>query len=256
MQPPLQLCRNGAPVPGFLGVCSQAEAEQLGQALETVLGPAELAHFRQLQFPLRRGSYLLGRIALKRALGALLPEPRLERLEILSGVFGQPLVRAAAPAAAEISLAHSHGVALGAACAAGHPVGIDLELIEPARVDVFTRVFTPEEFTLLAGAGVPQPPAGFVLWTVKEALSKVLRCGLTVPFEVLRAKSIVPGSAGPAGTQWLVEFENFWQYKAHAWIVGAYALAVVIPRKTDLGFSPDSALTALLETRPAPRPAV
>ncbi len=255
MQPPLQLRRNGAPVPGFLGVCSQTEAEQLGQALETVLGPAELAHFRQLQFPLRRGSYLLGRIALKRALAALLAEPRLERLEILSGVFGQPLVRAAAPVAAEISLAHSHGVALGAACAAGHPIGIDLELIEPTRVDVFTRVFTQEEFALLAAAGMPQPSAGFVLWTVKEALSKALRCGLTVPFAVLRAKSVVPGSAGPPGVQWQVEFENFWQYKAHAWIVGAYALAVVIPRKTDLGFQPDGALRALLEAGPGRRAA-
>jgi len=242
----LELHRHGAPVPAFLGASGGADYDRWSLCPGAVLGPSELVLFEQLKFPLRRTSYFLGRLALKRALGALLKEPRTERLEILAGVFGQPLLSHPGPAQAEISLAHSQGLAVGAASTPGHPIGIDLEFIDPERQDLFPKMFPREELALLSALGIAPPVSGFLLWAVREALSKVLRCGLTVPFEILRPRVFLPESSDPA-CGYRAEFENFLQYQARAWIVGGYVLAVVLPKNTSLSFLPPRAFAELCE---------
>jgi 4'-phosphopantetheinyl transferase len=244
---PLELTRNGAPVPGFLGLSCGADYERWRPRAETVLGPSELAYFQGLQYARRQSSYLLGRLAVKRALSELLKEPRLEQLEIVPGVFRQPILVCPAPARPEISLAHAQGVAVGVACQPGHPVGVDLELLEAERQAIFPQVFQRDELAMFTAFGMEESSAGFRLWTIKEALSKVLRCGLTAPFEILRPKAIQPPAPGFPAQSYEVQFEHFSQYKAHSWILGGYALALVIPRNTRLGWVAVDGLGQYLE---------
>ena len=250
----LEMHRDGRPVPGFLGVSRAAEYDRCCENPGAVLGSGELAEFEQMKFARRRTSYLLGRLSIKRALGALLEERRMERLEIRAGVFGQPLLCHPEPAQAEISVAHSAGLAVGAACSLGHPVGIDVELIDPERQDVLSKVFPHEEFALFRSKGAAEPAVGFLLWAVREALSKVLRCGLTVPFEVLRLSASRQETQERSGDSYNTEFVNFPQYRGHSWIIGGYALGLVIPKNTVLGFRPHRLLAEFCEGAPETGP--
>ena len=244
---PLDLQRNGTPWAGFLGVSCRADYERSLQALESVLGPTEKACFDQLRFPRRRRSYLMGRIALKRAAGRLLEEPQLEKLEILSGVFQQPLLHYSFAAAPEISLAHCRGLAVGVAARSGHLIGIDLEFIDPAREDAFASVFTRDELAMLESLALPPIHAAFALWTMREGLSKVLRCGLTASAEALCAKEMKSSGTQPGSVSCEAEFKHFAQYKARSWIVAGYVMSIVIPKSTTMGFTPDEALVGIFE---------
>jgi 4'-phosphopantetheinyl transferase len=63
-----------------------------------------------------------------------------------------------------------------------------------------------------------------LLWSLKEALSKALRCGLTVPFCLLEVSSLV---RLPGGVR--ARFENFSQYEGFAFCAAPFSLALVMP---------------------------
>ena len=68
-----------------------------------------------------------------------------------------------------------------------------------------------------------------MIWTAKEALSKILRCGMTCPFELLAVKEL-NADCGIFGGQ----FENFAQYKFQTWVMGETVLSIVLPRNSTM----------------------
>ena len=77
-----------------------------------------------------------------------------------------------------------------------------------------------------------------LLWCLKEALSKALRCGLTVPFGLLEVASLVPL---PGGVR--ARFENFSQYEGIAFCAAPFCLALVMPH-TARWEAPDEAASS------------
>ena len=57
------------------------------------LSEGEKEKLAGFQFAAKKQGFLLGRLAAKRALGALLEEPDLRQIEVRSGIYGQPLVQ-------------------------------------------------------------------------------------------------------------------------------------------------------------------
>ncbi|HSI82693.1 MAG: 4'-phosphopantetheinyl transferase superfamily protein [Candidatus Methylacidiphilales bacterium] len=234
------------------------------------LSPYELAGYNNCGIEKRRMDYLLGRLAAKLAIYTLLQEPesalqssdsdidqprlsQLRSIEIALGAFTQPLARAPqgggvassnniSPA---VCYAHSDGVAVALAFPDGHPLGVDLEVVAERRVKMLKTQINDTELagvlpSVYAGSSAPNVAEGMVVptetdaytqaWCAKEALSKILRCGLTVPFEVLALKntrvvsSPVPRLEG--------EFKNFTQYRFESLTVGRFAFSLVLPRRT------------------------
>jgi len=218
-----------AHVPGAAFGGAQAEVE-----VEALLHPREMAVLAGLRAPRRRRSYLLGRCAAKAALSELLGGVERARIEIVSGVLDQPVVRGGGPEPVDVSITHSDARACALAFPAAMPMGLDVEELDPERAAVMESQLAQAERAMVR-AVTHSDLLGFTLvWTAKEALSKALRCGLTVPFDVLALDRIEVGPWGFTG-----RFRNFGQYAFHVWTRPGWVLSLVLPLhchlRTDLG---------------------
>jgi 4'-phosphopantetheinyl transferase len=229
---PLRMESEGAALDAGIGFAFCCDEEAEGSRAATFLHPSEELLWRSLRYPLRQANYILGRRAAKAALGICFPTVRPADIEIAHGVFGQPILRGTG-IAGEVSLAHSHGAAVGVACTEGHPIGVDVEWIDPERAAAVQTCVTPEETVFWERAEMAPLEASFVSWSAREALGKALRCGLTVPFHLLA----LDGVAAELGS-YRASFRNFPQYSAWCWVIGGYALSIVIPKRSSLRFSP------------------
>ena len=142
----------------------------------------ERALWARHRSPRRRAEFLAGRIAARRAVAGALGEGGAAALEIGKDPTGAPAVRG--HPALHVSIAHSHGFA--AAVAAPFAVGVDLERTEP-RPEAFARMFftDAEHERLAAVPGPEREELLHVLWTRKEAASKVGRWGGRLAFGAL-----------------------------------------------------------------------
>ena len=149
---------------------------------EAWLGAREREVVRALRVEKRRVEWLLGRWAAKCAVGAWSGAAP-ERIEILAAADGapEPIVEGRrAPLA--LSLSHRHGRAIATVTEGGTAVGCDLELREP-RSPAFVNQWLAEserELVSAAGAAGPELVANLV-WSAKEAATKVRREGLRLP---------------------------------------------------------------------------
>jgi phosphopantetheinyl transferase len=199
---------------------------------EEFLSGSEKERLEGFQFAAKKQSFLLGRLAAKCALGALLPEPDLRRIEIRSGVHGQPLVRHPRAGSAEVTVSHSHGLAVALAFPAEYPMGIDLETVSAVSAGTIIgelEASAPEQ-AWLAAAGVDDATACCVLWTAREALGKALKTGLNSPLSVFSLTDIRAVGAGI----WVGRYLNFPQSQCLSQANGDRVLSLAMPREAEL----------------------
>ncbi len=178
----------------------------------------------------RKLSYLLGRYAAKIAVSKLLDESDLTQIEIRFGTFEQPIVNHMSFNTPEVTISHCDGVAMAIATQAGHVMGIDIGKIEFSKTHVFKSQITENE-AQKASQQFEDERIGFhMIWTAKEALSKTIKCGLTVPFDILQIDDIRPTSM--TNDIYESSFKNFAQYKCLSWNLENHLLSIVLPKKS------------------------
>ncbi|HTH49223.1 MAG TPA: 4'-phosphopantetheinyl transferase superfamily protein [Candidatus Limnocylindria bacterium] len=193
------------------------------------LGSEEKAYFQCLTHRRRQESFLLGRLAAKFAVSELVPTGAPAAIEIRRGVFDQPLVRGPGCAGCSVSISHDETWAVALAFQEAHPMAIDVETVTAGRILTIESQLLPQELGW-AAAGPDREAICTLLWTAKEALSKVLGCGLTAPMRLLSLKEF--GAVGPA--RWRGLFENFTQYQALGTASGRTVFSLVLPRNSVL----------------------
>lgn len=204
---------------------------------EEFLSESEKKQSAGFKFAAKREGFLLGRLAAKRALAALLAEPDLRQIEIRPGVYGQPLVQHPRAAGDEVTVSHSHGLAVALAYPAEYPMGIDLETISTvaAQVVIGELEASPPELTWLATGGVDAPTACCVLWTAREALGKALKIGLNSPLGMLALTEI---RAGNEDGSWAGRYLNFPRCRCQSWVAGGRVLSLAMQNETQLSELP------------------
>lgn len=230
----LNLSRNGKKVPACLAFSLALDLPAIAKDLGAFLHRNEIDYYQVLKFPLRRTSFLLGRHAAKKAVAAFLEESDPSRIEICIGTFNQPIVNYGSSERPELTIAHCQDAAVAIAFQSGHPMGVDLEYIEADRSQVLETQFTPSELERLKLMPEVQKDAYYLLWTVKEALSKTLKCGLTVPISILEVEQIVQDDVHA----YTCLFRNFAQYQARSWIQSRHVLSIVLPKNTHVMVNP------------------
>ena len=200
----------------------------LAGCADEFLGPRERDAFGAYVYERRRTAYLLGRHAAKMALAHLAPAVPPHAIDIVPGCFHQPVVHAHLDAPLGVSISHTASTACAAAFPEAHPMGIDAEDIDAARAAVMKTRCTARELDAIADTGDEVTLAG-VVWTAKEAVSKVLRCGMTVPFELLEVEDLGRDGADAFGM-----FRNFPQYRFQSRVREGAVVSLVVPRKTAL----------------------
>ncbi|WP_083802364.1 4'-phosphopantetheinyl transferase superfamily protein [Micromonospora sp. ATCC 39149] len=193
------------------------------------LHPEEAGYLAGLRYPKRRGDYLIGRYVGKRAVAALVGEPDPAGFRIDRGVFGHPVVRGTARAGVQVSITHNGPAAAAVAFDEAHPMGVDLEQIDESRLPTLLRQLSGDERALVDQLGLPLLEAAVRLWSARESLTKAMRTGLTVPMPLLEVSAAV-ATVGCVR----FEFRNFFQFAAMTVRIGAYCLALALPRYTRL----------------------
>jgi 4'-phosphopantetheinyl transferase EntD len=213
---------------------------RLDQSYTVFLDPDECHRYESMKFERRRTTFLLGRYAAKQALSAYFDEPDLSRIAIRSGVFGQPIVQYLCPSNANITISHTPEKACAIACPDVHPMGLDIESIDGTKSEVIKSQMTSSELRFLVGIKLNETAGLTLLWSAKEALSKILMCGLTCPFELLAIRSLRTLRNWYEG-----EFLNFPQYRFQSWVTETVVYTIVFPGRTQIETEMDLFLAEL-----------
>jgi 4'-phosphopantetheinyl transferase len=190
----------------------------------------ERNYFNTLQFEKRIRSYLIGRLVAKKAVSALIGEKNLKNIFIQSGIFGQPFV-ASNKQNIQISITHCNTVGAALAFPEAHPMGIDIEKITLKIIDIFKSQVTENESNQISSCPLSYEIGLTLLWTAKEALSKILKTGLMTPFEIFEISKIQF-----CDDYILCYYKNFTQYKVISFIINSYICSIAHPLKTEMDF--------------------
>jgi len=179
----------------------------LEAAAPAFCSPRELARFRTFAVDRGRHAFLQGRLAAKTAVRAMLgrldPAARFDprRVEVENDLLGRPLVHGAPGLG--VSLSHCRDAAAAVAFPLDLPLGLDLERVRPQNVLALADRFAPEELAMACCATPPGVHAALpltLLWCLKEALGKLLGCGLATSPEALAIAWLGPASNGVAAS--------------------------------------------------------
>jgi phosphopantetheinyl transferase len=160
-------------------------------------------------------SYFLGRYASKLAIRHW--DSKIDNIIISNGIFGQPIIE---NHNIDISITHTKKMAACIAYDRFYVFGIDIES-KNENLDRTLQLFDCEEVKFLTNYN----ESAFVMaWTLKEALSKALKCGITVPLPVLSIKNLII-----CKKFFVCEFSNFPQYKGLSFLWHEHFVSIAYP---------------------------
>ncbi|WP_165571880.1 4'-phosphopantetheinyl transferase family protein [Chryseobacterium sp. JM1] len=202
---------------------------QLKEIRHSFLHEKELIFFDTLKLPEVQKSYLLGRYAAKMALSTFMDDIVPTDVWVGRGIFQQPVLYLAEGGNIQLSISHTTEVAIALIFPEAHPMGVDVEAFKAGQTEAIEGIITPNERKKLPLMEVDMDHGLTVLWTIKEALSKVLKTGLMTPFHLFEIDNIERKEEIMVGS-----FINFPQYKSVSWISKGHAWSIVLPGKSDL----------------------
>ena len=219
--------RKDATFPIYIAISNKPLNELLEEEKD-FLHPEERQYLNSLPKGTRGHSFLLGRHTAKLAASAYTGIPATALL-IKPGVFQQPVLQGNNVSNVQLSIAHSGEWGIAIVFPESHPVAADVEMIKPGNDLSRLIPLTPGENKMLHALPFGQDAAMTLAWTIKEAMSKVIKTGLTASLEIFTISSIKL-----QGNYLVCEFTNFAQYKAIAWMEYQAAWCIVLPRNSDI----------------------
>jgi 4'-phosphopantetheinyl transferase len=202
-----QYYRNGSKVNGHVSLCIiRADFSKIDKLKNEFLHNDELYSLASYTHEKKKMSFLLGRYASKNAL-CLLDTYKKPAVfyHIENGPLGEPFVT---NADYQISISHTNNWATAIASTKPIPFGIDIEEISNLdKIDLTSFYLNMEEYFMF---DFTDPNAiKCSIWAAKEALSKLLKSGLTIDYNLLSLKNVKSH-----GNVMHIEFKNFHAYKA------------------------------------------
>ncbi len=213
------------------GLClSGVNGKTLSQSDSHFLHTRERERWRSFKHSKRANDYLCGRYCTKRAVAVLNPDQSANQIMVDSGVFHQPLLVCPADPLLRASLSHAPEVTAAVVFPAAHPMAVDVESIDPGNAQELKSQLTDSESAMLANLTVfSELEVITAMWTIKEALSKVLGSGLTAPLELYEVSDIEAQSG-----LLTAQFRYFLQYKALCFRWGHSMCSLVLPARSRL----------------------
>lgn len=230
-------------VTSYLACVHSEKYASLLKDIQNLLSPIEMSYFSGLQHERRRLSYLLGRYAAKQVVASYLKETDLTEIEIASGCFNQPVVRHLSVDTPHVTISHCDCIAVAVAFCPAQIIGVDIEYIARDRLSVYQSQLTAKEKHYAVNRFQDSVAGSVCLWTVKEALSKALKCGFMVPFDILEVEQLDCLN----DRSYVSFFKYFKQYKCISFITNPYVLSIALPGNTLLNNSIDSLIACFHE---------
>jgi len=211
------------------GICLlKSTLPELRQHLH-LLHPEEKAYHDYLKYDKRKLSYLLGRMASKKAIAEIIPEQDPASIEVKFGIFQFPVVKHVIKENIQVSISHCDNIGVAIAFPEEHPMGVDIEAINSKNENILKRQVHESEVQLMLQHRVEAALGYTMLWSMKEALSKIIRTGLTIDYHLLKIETLKIEDSIYSTT-----FKNFGQYKAISFQADQYVFSLVLPGRSKL----------------------
>ncbi len=191
-----------------------------------ILRPEEKLQLQAYSYKRRKESYYYGRISGKIAVSSFL-NLNFQDFYIDKGIFTQPVVCCLKHSNCQVSISHTDRASAAIAFDEKHPMGIDIETIDSKNSIMVRDHLTSGESDLCSTDNAP-----LIFWTAKEALSKVLRTGLTIPLELFEINSF-----NLKDTVYLITFKNFSQYKVCSFFYRDNIVSIAYPSSSHISFN-------------------
>ncbi|MFK0522822.1 4'-phosphopantetheinyl transferase family protein [Paenibacillus illinoisensis] len=186
----------------------------------------ELDYYTNLQVEKRKNSFLMGRFCAKKAIQLYTDIGDDRKIIIRRGVFQQPVVTMPSYSNIQVSITHCNDMGAALAFSEEHAMGIDIEKISGESTAI-ESVLTEKERNLIKTLYLNPNVALYLMWTAKEALSKILKTGFTTPPQVFEINRIDIQSDYVSS-----EYTNFSQFRATSFQAGHYMISIVHPKRT------------------------
>lgn len=211
------------------GLCfSTKSLEELNSIQDFYLHVSERDYFKNLIYPRKRYSYLMGRFCAKQAISAYLNRDNCTFMFIENGIFQQPVVHNPLKQNLQVSISHTDTMGAALAFSESCPMGIDIEVASEIKLEAMLTQITKAEHRLSSSLFESEVIAMTNIWTVKEALSKVLKCGLMISYEMLEI------AAFRQNDQYIhSSFKHLYQYEAVSFSLNNTICSIVYPKNCD-----------------------
>lgn len=194
-----------------------------------ILNIKEKIYFDNLDFEKRKKSYLLGRFAAKTSVSQLLEIDYMDEFLIDKGIMGHPVLLCLNNQNIQVSITHCDDLGCAIAYPFAHPIALDIEPIKEDIDEMKECFMTNDEFDLVHKLNCTNTEKMSMIWTAKEALSKLLKTGLTTSFDTYEiAKCEISDG------YWTCWFQRFTQYKAINFYAQGHAFSFAFPKKSEL----------------------
>lgn len=181
----------------------------------------------------RTQSILLGKDVGKRAFSDLHPKhPKSNSFYVTKGVLEHPVIYTDFANNHHLSITHSEDVGAAVCFPEEHPMGIDIETLSHIKPRAVASQSTEKELKLFNDVFGEEKLAAAYLWTIKEAMSKVIKTGLMIDFKYLEVKEITEKNGVHTAF-----FSSFYQYKAVSFRKNDWVCSLVFPYKSELDLS-------------------
>ncbi|MDA9817658.1 4'-phosphopantetheinyl transferase superfamily protein [Flavobacteriaceae bacterium] len=218
---PFSIDNHQKTFPAFLASSTYSFA-YLIKNIDKFLAQAEKNDFANLpNIESRKRSFLLGRLSAKKAIMALTKIENIQNIQISWGTKRQPIVTCQNYPNVEISISHSQDITMAIAFDKNCPMSIDIEKFTSAKNQSVKSQLTKHELCNFDKSTIDS----LLLWTMKEALSKLLKTGLGVDFRFYEISQIFKKSNHIEGY-----FSNFPQYKVLSYVIGDLIYSLIIRR--------------------------
>jgi len=125
----------------------------------------------------------------------------------------------------EVSISHSNDVIAAVASQVAHPLGVDIERVDETRSKAIDRYLTDAELSF----SLDNHQLKTVLWTAKEAMSKILRVGMMVDFSFLETDVTRFSDTGQLTEGY---FRHISQYRFQSFTTSSFVITIVFPKNS------------------------
>ncbi len=197
--------------------------------IEKHLHPYEKKKIKNISLFEGKKKFMASRFICKIALQNMEPKIKMKKTAIKNGIFTYPIIHTCLNNPYEVSITHTKSHICALVFQSGHPMGIDLEE-KKQKEKIYKRILTKNELDLIKQQKEEtEVVMANILWSIKEAVSKTLRCGFTTPYKIWEVSKMKKKE-----NKYESFFTNFFQLKAYSFNFDENVLSICLPKKTNL----------------------
>ncbi|SMO91447.1 Phosphopantetheinyl transferase [Melghirimyces algeriensis] len=224
------LKRPNESIPLFLGACYLASYQSLNsEHYESYLHDAERSRLDSYAYERRKRSYLLGRLSAKSTVSAMTGIQDWDKIHIQNGIFHQPIVSGPSIHNVQVSISHCDHLGLSVSYPEKIMLGIDIEKMDQKSIRILQEHCTDHEKNLVFRLPHSSHLAFWMLWTLKESLSKAVKTGFTMPLEMLEIQEIEARE-----NVFISTYTYFSQYQSITFQINNYLCSITYPKLFDI----------------------